>query len=170
MIKTKEEFMDALPAHRLWVETQGEQGKRVVVQHSVNLSEANLSGAYLYGAYLSWANLRGANLRGANLQGATLHGAYLSGANLNGAILTETITAAPSAVAHHFAKEGGRDCFAVAAFDAEKPIIYIFCGCFRGTIAAFEAACKAQYPNDPEEAYEAQIEQLKIHFHNHLTN
>ena len=73
------ELKAILENHRLWLESDGEQGKRA------NLQGADLDGANLRSAVLDSANLYGANLQGANLQGANLWGARLQGANLRGA-------------------------------------------------------------------------------------
>ncbi len=72
-----------LAAHKLWVETDHEQGERA------DLSGADLSGADLRGADLIRANLSGADLSGANLSGANLSEADLSEADLSEANLSE---------------------------------------------------------------------------------
>ncbi|HTA56957.1 MAG TPA: pentapeptide repeat-containing protein [Candidatus Baltobacteraceae bacterium] len=87
---------EALDQHRLWVESNGEQGIRGDFA-GANLSDADLTGVNLQGADLTKVNLRGAdlsmaNLRGANLVEADLRetnllGAEFSGANLMGANL-----------------------------------------------------------------------------------
>ena len=101
------ELKAILKDHRLWIKSEGKQGKRANLEganlqdanlRGANLVDANLEGAYLrgvnlYGADLRGAYLRGANLHGANLVGANLHsanlvGAYLQGANLYGAKFT----------------------------------------------------------------------------------
>ena len=78
---TKEELKTILEQHKLWLNSNGKEGK------CANLTGANLSGADLYGAILSGANLTDANLTGANLIGADLTGANLSGADLTDAKL-----------------------------------------------------------------------------------
>ena len=83
---TKEELDEALKQHQLWLDTDGEEGKRANLR-GANLECANLIGVKLIGADLSYANLRGANLRGANLRGANLRDAYLEDADLEGAVL-----------------------------------------------------------------------------------
>jgi uncharacterized protein YjbI with pentapeptide repeats len=87
---------EALDQHRLWAESNGEQGIRGDFA-GANLSDADLTGVNLQGADLTKVNLRGAdlslaNLRGANLVEADLRetnllGAEFSGANLMGANL-----------------------------------------------------------------------------------
>ena len=72
------ELKEILDQHKLWIETNGAEGKRA------NLYDANLTGANLTGA-----DLEGANLTGANLTGANLGGADLTGANLTNAILPD---------------------------------------------------------------------------------
>ena len=73
------ELKDILDQHRLWLESDGKQGKLA------NLRDANLQGAYLRGTNLHGADIRGANLRYADLRVADLQGANLCGANLQGA-------------------------------------------------------------------------------------
>ena len=75
----KSKLKEILNQHRLWLDTNGVQGKR-----------ANLRGANLEYADLKGANLKGANLRGADLTGANLHGAKFSDADLSCASLIDT--------------------------------------------------------------------------------
>lgn len=63
---TRAEFDEILRLHSLWVETDGENGRRA------NLIEADLHGAFLNEAGLRAAYLRRADLRGADLRGPTL--------------------------------------------------------------------------------------------------
>ena len=74
---------EILEQHRLWIETNGVQGK------CANLEYANLEYADLLDANLGGANLRGANLNGTKLRGAKLNGANLEDANLSNAILPD---------------------------------------------------------------------------------
>ena len=67
----KKELKEILAQHVLWLDSDGEQGRR----------------ADLEGANLREAKLRGANLREADLEGADLSGAQLEGADLSGAQL-----------------------------------------------------------------------------------
>ena len=76
-----EDLQKILADHALWLESEGEHGKRA------DLRGADLRGADLRGANLSDADLRGANLRGANLSEANLSEADLRGANLSAANL-----------------------------------------------------------------------------------
>jgi hypothetical protein len=80
------ELKEILEQHKLWIETNGAQGKRANLS-GANLSGANLRDVDLWDANLTHANLTHANLRGANLRGANLGGANLTGADLNGADL-----------------------------------------------------------------------------------
>jgi hypothetical protein len=98
------ELNHILEQHKLWIETNGVQGKRAILYLAAitdaaltyaNLSDANLRYASLYGAdlrgaNLSYADLWDANLTGSNLTGANLSGAYLIGTNLKGANLEGT--------------------------------------------------------------------------------
>ena len=79
---TPEKLQEILAAHKLWLNTDGEQGQRA------DLTGANLTGADLTGAVLSLAHLKGAVLTGADLWAANLTGAYLTGAVLTDANLT----------------------------------------------------------------------------------
>lgn len=101
------EIKSVLDAHKLWLDSNGEQGTRAALRHAdlrhadlryadlssadlgyADLRAANLSGADLRAVNLGEANLRGANLGGANLAWANLGGASLGGANLGGADLS----------------------------------------------------------------------------------
>ena len=85
------ELKAILKDHKLWLESDGKQGKRAYLEGAdlqfVNLQDANLYGANLTGADLTEANLRDTNLEGANLQGANLHNANLHNADLRYASL-----------------------------------------------------------------------------------
>ena len=88
------ELKDILEQHRLWIESNGVQGKRA------NLKDADLTGAYLHRANLTGANLGGADLTGETcLTGANLEGANLEGANLQGAILPDISWIIPGCLA-----------------------------------------------------------------------
>lgn len=86
----------AIEQHKLWLETEGREGKRLelfasdlrlAVFQEANLRKATLLDCDLRGANLSYADLRDADLRRANLSMANLSEADLSGANLVGANL-----------------------------------------------------------------------------------
>jgi len=124
-----------------------------------NLSDADLRGADLRGADLSCADLSCANLSCADLRGADLRGANLRGANLRGADLWGADTQYCYRFGH-FSKIGGRCCFYYKPIETE-PIYIIVAGCFSGTLDEFEEACKYTHPNDPVQAYEAQIAYLR---------
>ena len=86
-----DELNEILRNHKLWVDSDGENGNRANLSYAdlsyADLSSTDLSSTDLSGADLSGANLRGANLRGANLYRADLHGAILNGTILRGAAL-----------------------------------------------------------------------------------
>ena len=93
---TKKELKTILEQHKLWLDSDGEKGKRAdltnVDLRRANLTRANLTGAnltdvYLTSAYLYRVDLIGANLTRANLTSANLYGAHLSCANLTSADL-----------------------------------------------------------------------------------
>ena len=124
-----------------------------------DLNCANLSDANLSDADLNCANLNCANLSDANLSDADLSGANLSDANLRGADLWGADTQYCYRFGH-FSKIGGRCCFYYKPIETE-PIYIIVAGCFSGTLDEFEEACKYTHPNDPVQAYEAQIAYLR---------
>uniref|UniRef100_A0A6M3J9S7 Pentapeptide repeat-containing protein n=2 Tax=viral metagenome TaxID=1070528 RepID=A0A6M3J9S7_9ZZZZ len=80
---TKDEIMEVLRAHGLWIGDPAEG-------RWANLTGANLTGATLTGANLTDADLTDANLTRADLTGANLTRADLTDANLTGANLTGT--------------------------------------------------------------------------------
>jgi len=80
------ELKAILEQHRLWLESDGNQGKRANLE-GANLEGANLGGADLRGANLGRANLGRANLGGVNLYDANLWVAILEGADLRNANL-----------------------------------------------------------------------------------
>jgi uncharacterized protein YjbI with pentapeptide repeats len=77
------EVAEALDQHRLWVESNGAQGKCADLC-GANLAQADLTGANLQGAQMQKANLRGADLSMANLRNANLVEADLRETNLLG--------------------------------------------------------------------------------------
>ena len=79
---TEEELKEILEQHKLWLDSNGKEGKRA------DLSGADLRYATLSDADLRYATLTDANLTMADLSGADLTGANLTGANLTGANLT----------------------------------------------------------------------------------
>lgn len=83
----KNEVKNILDNHRLWIGTEGEDGKRADFSEEV-LYKAKLCGAELRFADLSGVNLEDADLKGANLMGADLSDADLSGADFSGANLS----------------------------------------------------------------------------------
>jgi hypothetical protein len=87
MEKITEELKTILEQHKLWLNSNGKEGKRADLS-SADLRGADLRGADLTDADLSCANLRCANLYYANLRCANLYGANLTGADLTGADLT----------------------------------------------------------------------------------
>ena len=78
---TPEDLQRILEAHRKWVESGGNEGKRA------DLRWANLQEAVLREANLQGADLQGANLQEAFLWGANLSKAFLDKANLQAADL-----------------------------------------------------------------------------------
>lgn len=82
----QEELRLILAAHRSWLDTDKQEGKRAELS-GVMLDGANLSGALLTGANLSGASLKGADLSSAQLVHTDLSGANLTNANLRDADL-----------------------------------------------------------------------------------
>ena len=106
-----------------------------------NGKRADLSGADLRYADLSGANLRYANLIGANLSGANLSGADHELYNF---------------IAYYGIGSAKRQTLYIPEMDK------VWCGCFKGTMAEFEAQVNNTYPNElHREAYLAGIEFLK---------
>ena len=91
---TKEELKTILEQHKLWLNSNGKEGKRADLTGAnltcTNLTGTNLTGADLSSADLTWADLTGANLTSADLSGACLYGANLFGADLTGANLIDS--------------------------------------------------------------------------------
>lgn len=116
----EETFLSILKEHQLWVDSNGQSGKRADLSgqdfsgisfrydaylpsaspwsvnlkcanlKEINFSHADLSEANLEAANLIKGNLNGANLKRAILSKAKMINAHLSGANLRGADLTGT--------------------------------------------------------------------------------
>ena len=102
----KTDLKKVVNRHKLWIETEGEEGERACLFEEVfykedlrgqdlrfadlsgaNFEKADLKNANLMGADLSDSDLCGANFCMADLNGANLGGADLSFADLNGANL-----------------------------------------------------------------------------------
>jgi len=107
-----------------------------------NLAGANLDGAYLAGANLAGAYLDGANLDGANLDGANLAGANLAGAYLDGAYLDGVRGLQPFICIGPIGSRRGT----TTAYLIENKIR---CGCFTGTLEAFEAKVRRTHADNP---------------------
>lgn len=109
---SKEELQHILEQHKLWVESNGEQGQRANLQkvdfqnanfqeaflqsanlQGANFQDANLQHADLWGTDLQDTDFRRANLRATNLAKAKLQGTNLQGVNLKKAIFGYTLFA-----------------------------------------------------------------------------
>ena len=88
------------------------------------------------------ANLAGANLAGANLDRATLAEANLAGANLAGTNLAGTRDFLPFIC---IGPIGSRRGYTTANLVKDE----IRCGCFAGTLEAFEAKVRRTHANNP---------------------
>jgi uncharacterized protein YjbI with pentapeptide repeats len=106
-MELKTVLKEVLAAHRTWVETGGQQGKRANLRHAAlqeadlhdaNLQEADLEGAHLSVADLMRANLSCANLRSADFWMADMKDANLRGADLQGANLSDVTNLTQSQV------------------------------------------------------------------------
>ena len=99
------------------------------------LEAAVKSGANLSGANLSRADLSGADLTRADLSGADLSGATLTRANLSGAEIDWQVL--------EIGPVGSRNAYLV--YKRKGDVEEVMTGCFRGTLAAFEAAVQQQH-------------------------
>ena len=149
----KSKLLASIPDWNAW--RQGNSNIRA------NLGEANLRGADLWHADLSGANLSGANLFGANLFGANLSGADLSGANLFGANLRDAnlrdanleeaylrgadLGEADLGLNHvlQVGPGGSRGDYLVIKWGPGMDEVWA--GCWRGTLAEFEARVALVY-------------------------
>ena len=84
---TKDELKKILDEHKLWIDTNGNEGEKADLRsadlRSADLSYANLRYADLSGSDLSGSDLSDADLRSADLSGSDLSDADLSDANLS---------------------------------------------------------------------------------------
>ena len=143
------------------VEIKNKSGKVIFTYDGESLSNADLSNADLRYVDLSNANLIGANLIGADLRYVNLSGANLRYVDLSG-------------VDTEFGKL--QDIMQVSNIGSRKDVtvvyhteqgIFVKCGCFKGSLAEFEARVKETHKgNDYEKAYLAMIELVKVRFQN----
>ena len=137
---------------------------------SADMREAYLRGAYLRGADLreadlqgsdlSSADLREADLRSADLTQATLYGADLSGADLRGVAFCGANLYAVKGNILALGPLGKRNRLTYAY--SHDNIVYVRCGCFEGTLAAFAAkVAETHHGNEHEAAYNAAIEFIR---------
>ena len=144
-----------------------------------NLTRANLMGANLAGANLTRADLAGANLAGANLTRADLAYANLAYANLAYANLAyanltyANLTGANLTYAYLADAKGIADIFAVSRIGSrngqttfarlDDGSVYVWCGCFRGTLDEFAARVQETHgDNEHGRAYRMAIEMAKL--------
>ena len=123
---TQIELNEILEKHMTWI-GNGEGGKRA------DLSNTDLR----------YADLSGANLSDTNLINANLSNTDLSGANLSGANLSNTATKKRYILLSCI---GSRKGITTYCFDDDV----IWCGCFRGTLAEFEAKVKQTHANNKQ--------------------
>ena len=64
---TQDELNEVLKSHKLWLDTKGEEGRRV------DLEDSNLEGLNFSGSDLRYVNLRYVNLRGTDLEGTGVY-------------------------------------------------------------------------------------------------
>ena len=103
------------------------------IKENADLSYADLSSADLSSANLRSANLRSADLRSADLSSANLSSADLSSANLDKRYISISCI-------------GSAKRMTTYCFDDD----IIWCGCFTGTLEAFEAKCKETHKNNEQ--------------------
>jgi len=104
-----------------------------------SLADADLFGVDLYGANLTGADLTGASLAYANLYGANLTGADLAGAKLAYANLGEWTVLCIGPI-------GSRGAY--LTYKARPGFEEVMTGCFRGTLAQFEARVRETHGNN----------------------
>ena len=83
----QQELSKILEQHKLWVKSDGKQGKRIALDR-LNLRDRDLVGADLREADIRRSDLRNVDFRGADLSGADFEDSILRGANLLGADFT----------------------------------------------------------------------------------
>ena len=131
--------------------------------NGANLSGVDLNGANLSRANLTWANLRGANLSGANLSEANLRGSDLGGANLTWANLTwadlrwANLNGANLSRADLGGAKTDKRYISLSCIGSAKRMTtycfdddIVWCGCFTGTLAEFEARIETTHANNPQ--------------------
>ena len=129
---TKKELAEVLRLHKIWLEN--DITGVVADLTNANLSNANLSYANLSNANLSNANLLNANLRNADLTNADLSNADLSNADLSNANLTNANGREVNTILQ-VAGIGSARRMTTYWVEEDK----VWCGCFTGTMAEFEA-------------------------------
>jgi len=77
MRELTEQEKEELAQHKLWLDTNAKQGKRLN-WFNRDLRGVNLEGANLKEADFRYTNLSGANLKEATLEGVNLEGAWVS--------------------------------------------------------------------------------------------
>lgn len=132
------ELTESLTRHRLWLDTRGEQGERLMVRdrtyagadfHGERMDQADLEEACLDGARLDRCSLNGARVAGASFFDASLSGADLSAAD---GLLARQLAGAdlraarlPDGVKEFPLKEVARE----AADSAQKVSFGLLAGC-----------------------------------------
>ena len=147
---TPEELAEVLRLHNLWLEDE-EGGVRAYLAGAY-LAGANLGRAYLDHAYLAGANLGRAYLDHAYLDHANLAGANLADACLDGANLVR----ANIASAYMGGAKGFKPFVCVNPIRSKLSTTTVFltedkiqCGCFDGTLEAFEAKVRKTHADNP---------------------
>ncbi len=137
------EFEEMLAAHREWLESKGQRGKKADLANAelsglelinVNLRLADLHYADLKGADLLLADLRDACMVRADLEEACLVGANLEGANLEGASLETALGIVPRQLAGANLREAS-----LPAQIAQFPAIALFRDASRTALRFFSA-------------------------------
>ena len=184
---TPEDLKEVLRLHGMWL--RGDDGGTRANLTGANLAGAYLAGANLAGAYLAGANLADAYFAGAYLARANLTGAYLARANLTGAYLARAnftdanltgvylvganLAGAYLADANLADAKGIADVFAVSRIGSrngqttfarlDDGSVYVWCGCFRGTLDEFAARVQETHgDNEHGRAYRMAIELAKL--------
>ena len=149
---TPEQLKEILRLHGMWL--RGEDGGT-----RANLADANLAGANLARANLADANLAGAYLARANLADANLADANLAGADLARANLADAKGIADVFAVSRIGSRNGQTTFA----RLDDGSVYVWCGCFRGTLDEFAARVQETHgDNEHGRAYRMVIEMAKL--------
>ena len=168
---TQDQLNEIVGKHKLWLDNK-ESGERADLRWS-DLSGSDLSGSDLRGSNLSGSNLSNSNLSGSNLSGSDLSNSNLSGADLRNSKLSRSDLSNSNLSGSNLSGVNGREIntfLSVAGIgSAKRQTLWwveedkIWCGCFQGTMAEFEAMVEETHEDNPRhlKGYRAAIQFLK---------